>query len=142
MFLLPTATLVQCLSPLSRCLTSRELLKHHQKCVNQSCPVCTPVKQYVQKQRMVMQKQQQETLARREAEARGYGNAHMMQVLLLLLPPFCADVCSCTLISCHVEIMMVHGPLGSWSCPVTTSVLRGLSAPRGVVMCSEGAPIL
>ncbi|BDA47644.1 probable histone acetyltransferase HAC1 [Coccomyxa sp. Obi] len=62
-----------------RCLTSRELLKHHQKCVNQSCPVCTPVKQYVQKQRMVMQKQQQEMLARKEAEARGYGNAHMMQ---------------------------------------------------------------
>lgn len=77
---LTQSTIVKSLLPLCRCLTSRELLKHHQKCVNQSCPVCTPVKQYVQKQRMVMQKQQQEMLARKEAEARGYGNAHMMQV--------------------------------------------------------------
>lgn len=34
-----------------RCVASRELLKHHQKCNSSSCPVCTPVKQYVQKQR-------------------------------------------------------------------------------------------
>ncbi len=88
MLFLPPATLIQYPSFSCRCLTSRELLKHHQKCVNQSCPVCTPVKQYVQKQRMVMQKQQQEMLARKEAEARGYGNAHMMQVLLL--PVFCS----------------------------------------------------
>ena len=67
-----------------RCLTSRELLKHHQKCVNQSCPVCTPVKQYVQKQRMVMQRQQQEAMARKEAEARVY--PHMMQVLTAHIP--------------------------------------------------------
>jgi hypothetical protein len=33
-------------------VASRELLKHHQKCTSTSCPVCTPVKQYVQKQRM------------------------------------------------------------------------------------------
>lgn len=69
-----------------RCLTSRELLKHHQKCVNQSCPVCTPVKQYVQKQRMVMQRQQQEAMARKEAEARGGYNPHMMQVLPARMP--------------------------------------------------------
>lgn len=43
--------------------------------------MCTPVKQYVQKQRMVMQKQQQEAMARKEAEARGY-NPHMMQQVL------------------------------------------------------------
>jgi E1A/CREB-binding protein len=63
-------------------LTSRELLKHHQKCVNQNCPVCTPVKQYVQKQRLVMQKQQQEMLARKEAQVQGYGGGgnHMMPV--------------------------------------------------------------
>ena len=57
-----------------RCLTSRELLKHHQKCTNQSCPVCTPVKQYVQKQRLVMQKQV-EMARERDARAAAYGNA-------------------------------------------------------------------
>ena len=30
---------------------SRELLKHHQKCQDQSCEVCTPVKNYVARQR-------------------------------------------------------------------------------------------
>ena len=34
-----------------RCVASRELLKHHQRCTSITCPVCTPVKQYVQKQR-------------------------------------------------------------------------------------------
>eukprot|EP00884_Botryococcus_braunii_P009216 jgi/Botrbrau1/18296/Bobra.0179s0026.1 len=34
-----------------RCVTSRELLKHHQKCVNMQCPVCVPVKEYVRRQR-------------------------------------------------------------------------------------------
>jgi len=51
-----------------RCVTSRELLKHHQKCVNPACPVCTPVKQYVQKQRLAMQ-QQQERIQRTKQEA-------------------------------------------------------------------------
>ena len=41
-----------------RCLTSRDLLKHHQKCQSQSCPICTPVKQYVQKQRALASSQQ------------------------------------------------------------------------------------
>ncbi len=49
-------------------MTSRELLKHHQKCVNPACPVCTPVKQYVQKQRLAMQ-QQQERIQRTKQEA-------------------------------------------------------------------------
>ena len=42
--------------------------------------MCTPVKQYVQKQRMVIQKQQE--MQRRESEARAYGGApsHMMPV--------------------------------------------------------------
>ena len=69
-----------------RCLTSRELLKHHQKCTNQSCPVCTPVKQYVQKQRLVMQKQA-EIVREREARAAAYGGAGgqaMMQARLVL----------------------------------------------------------
>jgi hypothetical protein len=63
-----------------RCLTSRELLKHHQKCTASDCPVCTPVKQYVQKQRMAMQKQQQESLRLREAERHrlhGHGDSRM-----------------------------------------------------------------
>ena len=51
-----------------RCVTSRELLKHHQKCQNPACPVCTPVKQYVQKQRLAMQ-QQQERIQRTKQEA-------------------------------------------------------------------------
>ncbi|KAK9866771.1 hypothetical protein WJX84_010523 [Apatococcus fuscideae] len=38
-----------------RCVSSRELLKHHQKCQSSGCPVCTPVKQYVQRQRMMIQ---------------------------------------------------------------------------------------
>jgi len=42
-----------------RCLTSRDLLKHHQKCQHSNCPICTPVKQYVQKQRQEMQTHQQ-----------------------------------------------------------------------------------
>lgn len=42
-----------------RCLTSRDLLKHHQKCQSNNCPICTPVKQYVQKQRREMQTHQQ-----------------------------------------------------------------------------------
>lgn len=49
-------------------MTSRELLKHHQKCQNPACPVCTPVKQYVQKQRLAMQ-QQQERIQRTKQEA-------------------------------------------------------------------------
>ena len=60
-----------------RCLTSRELLKHHQKCTATDCPVCTPVKQYVQKQRMAMQKQQQESLRQREAERQRYGESRL-----------------------------------------------------------------
>ncbi|KAF5831026.1 histone acetylation protein-domain-containing protein [Dunaliella salina] len=45
----------QCEYP--RCSTSKELLKHHQKCSSQTCPICHPVKEYVRKTR---QKQQQE----------------------------------------------------------------------------------
>ncbi|KAK2080334.1 hypothetical protein QBZ16_000187 [Prototheca wickerhamii] len=40
---------VRCAYP--RCLPSRELLKHHQKCSSPECPVCAPVKQYVSRQR-------------------------------------------------------------------------------------------
>ncbi|KAK9824572.1 hypothetical protein WJX72_011411 [[Myrmecia] bisecta] len=43
-----------------RCVSSRELLKHHQKCTSSNCPVCTPVKHYVQRQRMAMQRKQSE----------------------------------------------------------------------------------
>ena len=68
-----------------RCLTSRELLKHHQKCTATDCPVCTPVKQYVQKQRMAMQKQQQESLRQREAERQRYGESRM-QVFRVAYP--------------------------------------------------------
>ncbi|GAB4815528.1 hypothetical protein N2152v2_002574 [Parachlorella kessleri] len=37
-----------------RCQPSRMLLRHHQKCTSAQCPVCTPVKQYVSKQRAMM----------------------------------------------------------------------------------------
>lgn len=48
-----------------RCVASRELLKHHQKCQSTSCSICVPVKQHVQQQRLAAQrKQQQELLAR------------------------------------------------------------------------------
>ena len=36
---------------------SRELLKHHQKCTDPQCEVCTPVKNYVQRQRQVQIRQ-------------------------------------------------------------------------------------
>ena len=56
--------------------------------------MCTPVKQYVQKQRMAMQKQQQESLRLREAERHRYGEARMQVCCLLyhqllLLPTLC-----------------------------------------------------
>ena len=70
-----------------RCMTSRELLKHHQKCTASDCPVCTPVKQYVQKQRMVMQKQQQESLRLREAERHRYGESRPQVYSLQSLSP-------------------------------------------------------
>ncbi|KAK9806697.1 hypothetical protein WJX73_009793 [Symbiochloris irregularis] len=55
-----------------RCVVSRELLKHHQKCLDPQCEVCTPVKNYVQKQRQ-MQMRQQEQLRRNQA-AMSLGN--------------------------------------------------------------------
>ena len=52
-----------------RCLTTRELLEHHQKCTASDCPVCTPVKQYVQKQRMAMQKGSPQLLKKAQEDA-------------------------------------------------------------------------
>jgi E1A/CREB-binding protein len=49
--------LVKCKDPnceYPRCAPSRTLLKHHQECKSADCPVCAPVKQYVQKQREAM----------------------------------------------------------------------------------------
>ncbi|KAG1663398.1 hypothetical protein FOA52_011676 [Chlamydomonas sp. UWO 241] len=34
-----------------RCSNSKELLKHHQKCVDARCPICVPVKEYVKRTR-------------------------------------------------------------------------------------------
>lgn len=57
--------LLDIVTPLGRCVASRELLKHHQKCQSTSCSICVPVKQHVQQQRLAAQrKQQQELLAR------------------------------------------------------------------------------
>ena len=42
--------LIACKDPsctYARCVPSRELLKHHQNCTSERCPVCAPVKQYV-----------------------------------------------------------------------------------------------
>ena len=46
--------LIHCKNPncgYERCVPSRKLLKHHQKCNSLDCPVCAPVKEYVSKQR-------------------------------------------------------------------------------------------
>ncbi|KAL0048475.1 hypothetical protein WJX82_004140 [Trebouxia sp. C0006] len=58
-----------------RCVASRELLKHHQKCSSLQCSICVPVKQHVQQQRlaaaqrnMPTQQQQQEMLARQRQQ--------------------------------------------------------------------------
>lgn len=57
--------LLDVVMPPGRCVASRELLKHHQKCQSTSCCICVPVKQHVQQQRLAAQrKQQQELLAR------------------------------------------------------------------------------
>lgn len=60
--------------------------------------MCTPVKQYVQKQRMAMQKQQQESLRQREAERQRYGESrlqvsveaglHVPETLAMELQPY------------------------------------------------------
>ncbi|KAG2482629.1 hypothetical protein HYH03_018437 [Edaphochlamys debaryana] len=48
----------QCEYP--RCTSSKELLKHHQKCQLANCPVCAPVKDYVKKTRQATQQQNQQ----------------------------------------------------------------------------------
>ena len=46
-----------------RCVASRELLKHHQKCISPECLICVPVKQHVQTQRLAAHLQQQQRAA-------------------------------------------------------------------------------
>ena len=48
---------------LCRCVASRELLKHHQKCISPECLICVPVKQHVQTQRLAAHLQQQQRAA-------------------------------------------------------------------------------
>lgn len=62
-------SLAHCWCVYVRCVASRELLKHHQKCQSPSCSICVPVKQHVQQQRLAAQRKmqtqhQQEMLAR------------------------------------------------------------------------------
>lgn len=57
-----------------RCVASRELLKHHQKCQSTTCSICVPVKQHVQQQRVAAQRKQQELMMRQ----RQGGQALMM----------------------------------------------------------------
>ncbi|KAG1671872.1 hypothetical protein FOA52_003439 [Chlamydomonas sp. UWO 241] len=40
-----------------RCVNSKELLKHHQKCMDQRCAVCVPVKEYVKRSRQASAQQ-------------------------------------------------------------------------------------
>ena len=40
-----------------RCVSTRVLLRHHQRCVSTNCALCTPVKQYVQRERLILQEQ-------------------------------------------------------------------------------------
>lgn len=59
--------LVHCKDPnctYQRCVPSRKLLKHHQKCSSMQCPVCAPVKEYVTRQR--------EQLIQQKMRANGY----------------------------------------------------------------------
>lgn len=69
-----------------RCVASRELLKHHQKCQSTTCAICVPVKQHVQQQRVTAQRKQQEMLMRQRQG--GQGGAIMdngMQACLALV---------------------------------------------------------
>ena len=72
---------------LCRCVSSRNLLKHHQKCQSNTCPICTPVKQYVQKQRFVNSQHQTQAQAR-QAMLQSMGNDGYAQ------PQVPADLCS------------------------------------------------
>ena len=60
-----------------RCVVSRELLKHHQKCQDPQCEVCTPVKNYVQRQRQV-QIRQHDALRQRQSGTMGTQSNYAM----------------------------------------------------------------
>lgn len=38
-----------------KCISSRDLLKHHIRCQDTNCPICTPVRDYIQRSRMPQQ---------------------------------------------------------------------------------------
>jgi len=56
-----------------RCTSSKDLLKHHQKCQSSNCPICAPVKEYVRKTRM-----QQQTLQAQQQNSGGAANGMPM----------------------------------------------------------------
>ena len=65
-----------------RCVASRELLKHHQKCQSTTCSICVPVKQHVQQQRVAAQRKQQEMLMRHRQGGQAPIMENNMQVCL------------------------------------------------------------
>ncbi len=80
-----------------RCVASRELLKHHQRCTSSQCPVCTPVKQYVQKQRQVSlsqanaarQQQQQHQQQQQQVQQKTQARVLLFVTLQSWLGPVC-----------------------------------------------------
>lgn len=101
-------SLAHCWCVYIRCVASRELLKHHQKCQSPSCSICVPVKQHVQQQRLAAQRKmqtqhQQEMLARQRHQLqheRMHTQSQLtaessMQVGLHTAWCFCVLVASC-----------------------------------------------
>lgn len=56
-------------APVCRCVASRELLKHHQKCQSTTCSICVPVKQHVQQQRLAAQRKVQQQQINQQQQA-------------------------------------------------------------------------
>jgi len=79
----------QCQYP--RCSTSKELLKHHQKCSSQACPICHPVKEYVrktrQKQQQELEDQQRQQQQQQQQPFMQAGMVHAMNPPTMLQPP-------------------------------------------------------
>jgi E1A/CREB-binding protein len=58
--------LIACTNPqcnYPRCVSSRQLLRHHQGCRDAHCPVCEPVRKAMQKQRAVLLDQEQDNIS-------------------------------------------------------------------------------
>ena len=71
---------------LRRCLSSRDLLKHHHKCTASDCPVCSPVKQLIQMQRRAAAVRELKALKLQESVGAGAAGG-LPEIIQHLLQP-------------------------------------------------------